>query len=62
MMEHEIRARLVGATIANVIETIGRDGDVLTLVLAEGDIVEIDAERLHLTHYEADSLRGRQGG
>lgn len=50
MQEDQIRKRLLGATIDNVIETCSRDGDVLILGLAEGDAVLIKADRLHLFH------------
>lgn len=57
-MEHEIRALLLDAVIANVIERIGPDGDVLTLILASGDVVEISAERLRLAHYSRETFHG----
>lgn len=52
MREDEIRARLCGSKIYNVIETIGREGDVLTLVLGTGDAVLIKADRLRLYHVQ----------
>lgn len=50
MMEHEIRARMLGATIADVIEICGPDGDELILEFPDGDAVTIKADRLRLTH------------
>lgn len=56
-MEDQIRTRMVGAKIVDVIGIYSPAGDELILTFPEGDAVSIKADRLRLTHeetFEAD--------
>lgn len=47
--ENEVRRLLLGAKITNVRESMGGDGNVLTLRLDSGHTVKITAKQLHLS-------------